>query len=549
MPRGPLDNSTVGRRVRDRGSLLPDTVRAMRFTPRSLSVLVIVAAITAALAPVTASGSVSGTPTTPRAVGAQDSETTVTVMSRNLYLGADVGVALDLIPDLSAAAQFMWDQVAATDFDKRSAFLADEAHRFKPDVIGLQEATQWTCKKGFFGGSIDVFDFTEQFLAATREAGTAYVVADVDGNPAANPGYSIPPLPGLSVNDPQTFQPIFGSDSANCGFTIGDALLVREDLAGSLVQTGTIEYEAREVIVPTVLSIDRGYAWADLEIAGTTVRFVTTHLESLWSADEVPINAEQAQQLVADLADTELPLVVMGDFNSDRRDPRPDSDPNPGSQPEASQTCPAQPDGVTLEESRAECNAYWVMRQAGYASAGPADGDPANYTWGSSALLAGPDPQRLDEALRQGNKFGFTDRLDYVFLRGGATPGGAEVIGDIWPNGPDVWSCTSPEQIANTAAASLRIENDGGPGAPRGEGVCLPTDHAGLVAYVDVEGPQGRVLAEPPPEHNPFRLSFWHILLGLFAAIFLLSWWLIRRRRKRKAKAKAAETVGMAHED
>ena len=41
----------------------------------------------------------------------QAAEPTVTVMSRNIYLGADVGVAMELIPDFPAAAQFMWDQV------------------------------------------------------------------------------------------------------------------------------------------------------------------------------------------------------------------------------------------------------------------------------------------------------------------------------------------------------------------------------------------------------------------------------------------------------
>ena len=39
----------------------------------------------------------------------------LTVMSRNLYLGADVGVALQLIPNLPAAAQFMWKQDRETD--------------------------------------------------------------------------------------------------------------------------------------------------------------------------------------------------------------------------------------------------------------------------------------------------------------------------------------------------------------------------------------------------------------------------------------------------
>ena len=51
-------------------------------------------------------------------IPAQAAEHQVTVMTRNLYLGSDVGVAMNLIPNFSAAAQFMWDQVKKTDFNK-----------------------------------------------------------------------------------------------------------------------------------------------------------------------------------------------------------------------------------------------------------------------------------------------------------------------------------------------------------------------------------------------------------------------------------------------
>ena len=55
---------------------------------------------------------------------AQANDNQVTVLSRNLYLGADVGIALKLIPDFPAAAQFMWDQVKANDFTQRAPKLA-----------------------------------------------------------------------------------------------------------------------------------------------------------------------------------------------------------------------------------------------------------------------------------------------------------------------------------------------------------------------------------------------------------------------------------------
>ncbi len=39
-----------------------------------------------------------------------DADATVTVVSRNIYLGADVGSALELLPDMPAAAQLMWSR-------------------------------------------------------------------------------------------------------------------------------------------------------------------------------------------------------------------------------------------------------------------------------------------------------------------------------------------------------------------------------------------------------------------------------------------------------
>ena len=185
---------------------------------------------------------------------------------------------------MPAAAQFMWDQVATTDFDQRVSLLAEEAAAAQPDVIGLQEATIWSCRPKPWSAPVPVFDFTTQFLEATAEAGVEYKVAERGGITAQNPGYEIPSIPFLTtVEDPDTFQPLFGTDTADCGFVIGDTLLVRADIAKDVLAVGTGEYDDRYAVAPVVFTIDRGYAWADIAIAGTTIRAVTTHLESLWA--------------------------------------------------------------------------------------------------------------------------------------------------------------------------------------------------------------------------------------------------------------------------
>jgi endonuclease/exonuclease/phosphatase family metal-dependent hydrolase len=404
----------------------------------------------------------------------------IKVMSRNLYLGADVGVALKKIPNMPAAAQFMWDQVQKTDFSQRKLILADEIRSESPDVIGVQEATIWYCKANAWSGKIEVFNFTNELLAELKGE---YVIAEKDGIQANNPGYSIGPIPYLTtVNDPKTFKRLFGKDSADCGFQIGDVLLIKKSLSQYVNQVGNSEFKDVYKVVPTLMEIYRGYTWADITVQGTNVRFVTTHLESLWDPNKIPKAADQARQLVKDLSRTKSPIVVIGDFNSDPRDPRPSRSQNPGDQPTVSDTCPA---------GEIVCNAYKVMKDAGFIDSGPDASEPSTYSWGMSALLTGPNPLRAKAARKMGNKYGFTDRLDYIFVKNGIKVLTSKMIGQIPPYG---------------------------------------TDHAGVVTEFNVTA-LGSVLSAPPDAHKRFPISFWKGVGLLLLA--LITWRIVRRFRRR----------------
>ncbi|MFM9151904.1 MAG: endonuclease/exonuclease/phosphatase family protein [Candidatus Planktophila sp.] len=407
---------------------------------------------------------------------------TLTVMSRNLYLGADVGVALELIPDMPVAAQFMWDQVRATDFSKRSTLFVEEINREKPDVIGLQEATIWYCKAHFWSKKTEVFNFTEELLKALDGR---YVIAEHQGTRAFNPGYSIGPIPFLTtVKDPETFQPLFGSDKAACGFQIGDALLVKNDRAADVLAVGNSEYEAIYKVVPTLMEIRRGYTWADIKIGSTITRFVTTHLESLFGDNDVPTSALQAKQLITDLSKTKAPVIVMGDFNSDPRDPRGVDAPNPGGQPTANEQC-------AVGERR--CNAYRLMRDAGFSDAGPDASDPTAFTWGMNALLTAPDGNRVEAAKQMGNYSGFTDRLDYIFLRNGIEVITSRVIGTEAP---------------------------------------YASDHAGIVSELEITSANPDLDA-PLDAHQPFPISVWQ-WIGLGIVALVIARFARRWRRKER---------------
>src|SRR3954465_1123451 len=69
----------------------------------------------------------------------------VTVMTRNVYLGADLGPGMnakDLQGLVNGAGQIL-NQVDANKFPVRAKALAKEMLATRPDVVGLQEAALW----------------------------------------------------------------------------------------------------------------------------------------------------------------------------------------------------------------------------------------------------------------------------------------------------------------------------------------------------------------------------------------------------------------------
>ena len=85
-----------------------------------------------------------------------------------------------------------------------------------------------------------------------------------------------------------------------------------------------------------------------------------------------------------------------------------------------------------------------------------------------------------------------------------------------------MWACDDPSQIATTEESSAILAEKGLAEPITGRGVCLPTDHAGLLAVVDVSaGPPGAVAQPAPPDHSSFRIDLlgWiMIILGRAAA-------------------------------
>lgn len=225
----------------------------------------------------------------------------LTVMSRNIYLGADLNpaAAATSIPALLGAVATIYGHVLFSDFPGRAAALAAEIDAADPDLVGLQEVSRWTVTGPSAAPSLDFLAILQARLAAR---GLGYAVASVSDNA------DIGPLPLV----------------APCAGAVGACTIRMQDRDVILVRTATTgltvgnprsgDYTAQVVVSSPAgpLSFARGWTSVDGTYAGARFRFVNTHLEVEGSA------AVQLAQGLEFLQVAKAPgtVIAVGDFNS-----------------------------------------------------------------------------------------------------------------------------------------------------------------------------------------------------------------------------------------
>jgi len=238
----------------------------------------------------------------------------VDVMTRNLYLGADLGPAIAATtPDeLSAANGQILREVVHNDFPTRAKGLAQELLAEKPDLVGLQEVALWRTTPLSAAATPIGYDYLPELLAELNKNGKRYEVvvvqeefdleAPADYNGLPNDG----PVPG------------FPNAEMLGRLTMRDVILARH---GAGVQTwnaqgGNFSTLLEVPILGQPKPIKRGWTETDAKVRGShPFHFVNTHLEAF----QPLIREAQAKELVAPggPATSSLPVVLLGDLNSD----------------------------------------------------------------------------------------------------------------------------------------------------------------------------------------------------------------------------------------
>jgi Endonuclease/Exonuclease/phosphatase family len=268
----------------------------------------------------------------------------LTVMTRNLYLGADLTPALQAttVDDAINAAGGIVNQVHATKFPSvRAAELAAEIKKQKPDVVGIQEGAWWrmatpasltpvlsghptASQTDPLGG-----DFITDLLTQLNKPG-----GKKKGNKSAALRYRLAVVKPefdieMPVNDGSGG---LAAASHNERLTMRDAILVRQGagIKASNPSSGTFITLLQVKLAGALpINVIRGWAAVDIRVHGRKFHVVDAHLEAFDSAasnagsdgqayPKGGIRQAQAQQLVRrGGAASRSNTILIGDLNSD----------------------------------------------------------------------------------------------------------------------------------------------------------------------------------------------------------------------------------------
>lgn len=254
-----------------------------------------------AVAAATATGCDQKEPVVPTAPGAASSQISdagrghgqfTTVMTRNVWVGVDLSDILVVSPTeipqtVFALHQELIQSLPAERMDQIAAEIAREA----PDVVGLQEVFQV-----LVNGEVQ-FDFLELVRDGLRARDALYDVAIVRTALAVE-------LPALAPD---------GSFYL-AGVADREAILVRRGVQYRDAQAQAFDtYFSLDLGIAPPIPWRRGWTSVVARVHGGDYRIFTTHLETQSAGS---INAAQGTELIAAAANSPLPVILVGDFNS-----------------------------------------------------------------------------------------------------------------------------------------------------------------------------------------------------------------------------------------
>ena len=232
----------------------------------------------------------------------------ITVMTRNIYLGADLGPVLTAPPaQVPFAVAQTFAKIQATNFPERAGRLADEIVATRADLVGLQEVELYRRQSpgdAIGGGTTPATEVVIDFLQLLRDSLAARGLAYVPAATNLNFDGEAPAFAGIGPSGPM-FDDIRITDY--------NVILARADVPTANPQSANYALNLEVSIGGVPLTILRGWASVDATVAGVTFRFVDTHLETQVAP---PIQEAQASELIGMLASESRPVLLVGDFNS-----------------------------------------------------------------------------------------------------------------------------------------------------------------------------------------------------------------------------------------
>ena len=230
-------------------------------------------------------------------------ENRLTLMTWNIYQGANQSSIFTATTpsEFVTAVGSAYNRIQATNFIERADSIAEKIQEIRPDLIGLQEVILLRTQIPSDGHATPAtnisFDYLQILIDTLAERGLIYEPVVVQ----ASTDIEVPGVTSTGLVDIR--------------FTDRDVLLARANTNFTLSNTNGTQFVAKLPLTTPFGTSNILRAWVSVDVTfdnGDKVRVVSTHLEAL-----SPVIQElQADELIDWSDNTHLPIIFIGDFNS-----------------------------------------------------------------------------------------------------------------------------------------------------------------------------------------------------------------------------------------